>query len=698
MTVWHHALATGEPYEINYRLKEGKTGSYRWFLARGMPVRDETGQIVKWFGTCTDIEDQKQAEQKIKESEENWRVLAETVPQLVMVARPDGLHEYVNQRWCDYTGLTLEQTQSDRWAYLQSVHTDDREGARALLQHAVDTGEMYENEQRLRNSQTGAYRWFLARAMPVHDETGQIVKWFGTCTDIHEKKQAEDDIRVLVDAIPHFVWIMRPDGSCDYCNRRWCDYTNMTPQQTQGDGWLQSIHPDDRKHTLAAWQSAVQTSTSYEVEYRVQHGTTGAYRWFLARGMPHKDDQGTILKWFATSTDIDDRKQAEQRLKENRENLRVLAETVPQLVWSTGPDGLTEDWNQRFADYFQATPEQLRGYGWRQFLHPEDVERVVALRQHTLQTGEPYEVEYRLRNSQTGTYRWFLARATPVRDDAGQILKWFGTCTDIDEQKQAEQKIKESEENWRVLAETVPQLVMVARPDGRHEYANQRWCDYTGFTVEQTQNDRWAYLQFIHPDDHEGARAHQQYALDTGEMYEHEERLRNSQTGAYRWFLTRGVPVRDEAGQMVKWFRTCTDIDEQKRTEEALRQSQERIRALIDSNIIGIVSVEGEEEVLVEANEAFLHMTAHTQEDMRSKTLNRVKITPPEQAPLFERAIQEVNARGQHTPLETEVICKDGSRLPVLVGSVIFQERPRQTISFVLDISARKELEQRKDD
>jgi len=180
-------------------------------------------------------------------------------------------------------------------------------------------------------------------------------------------------------------------------------------------------------------------------------------------------------------------------------------------------------------------------------------------------------------------------------------------------------------------------------------------------------------------------------------MYEHEERLRNGQTGAYRWFLTRGAPVRDEAGQIVKWFGTCTDIDEQKRTEEALRQSQERIRALIDSNIIGITCNEGEEGVLVEANEAFLHMTGYTQEDMRSKALNRVKITPPEHASFFQRAIQEVNARGQHAPLETEVICKDGSRLPVLVGSVIFQKRPRQTISFMLDNSARKELEQRKD-
>jgi PAS domain S-box-containing protein len=157
------------------------------------------------------------------------------------------------------------------------------------------------------------------------------------------------------------------------------------------------------------------------------------------------------------------------------------------------------------------------------------------------------------------------------------------------------------------------------------------------------------------------------------------------------------MPVCDETGQVIKWFGTCTDIEDQKRTEEALRQSQARARALIDSNIIGIVSVEAEGEVLVEANEEFLHMTGYTQEDMRSRTLNRVKITPPEHASFFERASQEVNTRGQHTPFETEVICKDGSRLPVLVGSVTFQQRPRQNISFVLDNSARKELEQRKD-
>ncbi len=163
--------------------------------------------------------------------------------------------------------------------------------------------------------------------------------------------------------------------------------------------------------------------------------------------------------------------------------------------------------------------------------------------------------------------------------------------------------------------------------------------------------------------------------------------------------MARGAPVRDETGQIVKWFGTNTDIEDQKRVEEALRQSQERIRALIDSNIIGITSGEVEGEVLVEANDAWLHMSGYTPEDVRSRTLTRARITLPEDAPLFERALQEVTTRGQHTPFETELVCKDGSRLPILVGGVLFQDHPRQfVVGFMLDNSARKELERRKDD
>ena len=386
-------------------------------------------------------------------------------------------------------------------------------------------------------------------------------------SDITARKQAEREIHALVDAIPQFVWMMHPDGSSYYGNRRWRDYTNMTSQQYQGDGWLQAIHPDDRQRTLEAWQTSIHTGTPFETEQRLRNGTSGAYRWFLARAMPHKDAQGTTLKWVGTSTDIDDRKRAEQQLKASEENLRVLAETVPQLVWTTRPDGLVEYWNQRWYDYSGSSPEQSSGHGWNQFLHPDDYQHTLTVWRHALATGEPYEIEYRLKDGQTGTYRWFLARGTPVRDETGQIVKWFGTCT---------------------------------------------------------------------------------------------------------------------------------DIDEQKRTEEALRQSQERASVLMNSSIIGIFA--SEDEQVVDANDTYLRMTGYTREDLRAQSINWLNMTPPEYLARTQQARQELVVQRYGTPYEKEYICKDGSRLPVVVGVVALRLDPLYTIGFVLDNSARQELEQRKDD
>ncbi|GHO55976.1 sensor histidine kinase [Ktedonobacter robiniae] len=246
------------------------------------------------------------------------------------------------------------------------------------------------------------------------------------------------------------------------------------------------------------------------------------------------------------------------------------------------------------------------------------------------------------------------------------------------------------------LINAIPQLVWVRRPDGLHEYTNQRLRDYTGLVLEQVQPDRWAHLQFIHPEDQESNRARLQHALDTGAMFEHEERVRQSQTGKYRWFLVRGMPVRDETGQIVKWVGTHTDIEEQKRIEDVLRESQERADALMQSKIIGIIITQGEQ--IEDANETFLRMTGYRLEDMREGRINILQMTPPEYMARTLQALQELGTQQSMTPYEKEYICQDGSRLPVLVCGVVFHHHPLQAINFVLDNSARKELEQRKDD
>ncbi|HEX4713726.1 MAG TPA: PAS domain-containing sensor histidine kinase, partial [Ktedonobacteraceae bacterium] len=360
----------------------------------------------------------------------------------------------------------------------------------------------------------------------------------------------------------------------------------------------------------------------------------------------------------------------------------------------TRPDGRNEYKNQRWTDY-TGGPGPGGIWDYLEFLHPDDREASQALWQHALDTGEMYEHEERLRHGQTGEYGWFLTRGTPIRDETGHIVKWFGTYTDIEEQKRVEQQLNESRESLRVLAETVPQLVWTKRPDGQFEYTNQRWCDYTGLTLEQLQSDKWAYLPFLHPDDREGNRAHWQHALQTGAMLEYEQRLRKAQTGEYRWFLVRAIPVRDETGQVVKWFGTSTDIEDQKRIEGALRQSQERVNALMDSNIIGITVANGEQ--IVDANNAFLRMTGYTYEDLYEGRINWMQMTPPEYLARTLEANQELTTQQSTMSYEKEYICQDGSRLPVLVGLVALPHHPHQSIGFVLDNSARKELEQRKD-
>lgn len=284
---------------------------------------------------------------------------------------------------------------------------------------------------------------------------------------------------------------------------------------------------------------------------------------------PHRDVDHNVEYLVYVEADITARKPAEDKT-------RGLIDAVPQLVWIARPDGYVTYQNRYGIEFLAMTHEQAEGDGWLAGIHPDDRQKMRETWQTALRTGEPFELEHRARDGTRESYRWLLDRGVPRHNAQGEILDWVGTCTDIDKQKQVEQQLKESREGLRMLAETLPQLVWVGRPDGLPEYMNQRLCDYSGLTLEQMRKGHYLHLQFIHPEDRESSRARLQHAQETGEMFEHEERLRNAQTGEYRWFLARAMPMLDETGQTLKWFGTCTDIEEQKRTEEALRQLEQR--------------------------------------------------------------------------------------------------------------------------
>lgn len=440
-----------------------------------------------------------------------------------------------------------------------------QEQLRAAITRA-STGETVRFETQIRPRE-GIDLHLEVTITPHCDEEHQVAYLVYVGTDITERKLAEEAIRALLNVIPQLVWIASPTGFAEYCNARLLEYVAMNPEQATGVGWLAKVHADDKQRIWEAWQTCVGTGGPYEGEHRLQDGTSGVYRWFLVRGVPQKDEHGTVVHWVGTCTDIEDQKRAEQKLKESEQNWRVLAETVPQLVWIERADGYVEYVNQRYIDYIEAGPEQLQYAGWLRFLHADDVQRTVSAWRHACTSGAPYEIEYRLRQGGTGAYRWFLARAMPVREESGQITRWFGTCTDIEEQKQI---------------------------------------------------------------------------------------------------------------------------------EEALRRSQERANVLMNSSIIGIFVYEDGQ--IVDANDTFLRMTGYTREDLQARRMNWMHMTPPQDLDRTLQAHQELAIRQSMTPYEQEYVCRDDHLLPVLVGAVPFQHSPYRGIAFVLDNTARKELEQRKDD
>jgi formate hydrogenlyase transcriptional activator len=258
---------------------------------------------------------------------------------------------------------------------------------------------------------------------------------------------------------------------------------------------------------------------------------------------------------------------------------RTILDVIPAIAWSKLPDGSNEFVNQRWQDYTGISAEQARGQGWQAAVHPEDLPKLIDKWTEIVASGEGGEFEGRLRRHD-GVFRWILARFEPVRDDTGEILRWYGTSTDIDALKQAEEKLREDERALRRITDAIPQAIVILDPDGLPTYANLATLEYTGLTMADVVRSDFR-ARIFHPEDLERIRDQRQAALAAGVPFEFELRALGKD-GQYRWFLTRYKPFYDEHGRLVSWYATGTDIDERKRAEERIRSENIALREEID--------------------------------------------------------------------------------------------------------------------
>jgi PAS domain S-box-containing protein len=265
---------------------------------------------------------------------------------------------------------------------------------------------------------------------------------------IAERKQAEDGLRqsdekfrLVLESIGSQVISTTLEGELDFVNQPVLDYFGKTMEQLKGWRTSDVLHPDDLASAIAVWKDSIEKGLSYDVDHRFRR-SDGVYRWFHVRGRPQRDVQGSIVRWYALLTDVDDRKRAEDKVREQEAEFHQIVDLAPQLVGVFGSDFERLYANRMTLDYHGVRLDEWRQLSRGSVTHPDDSERVKAIRDRASASGSPYEVELRLRKYD-GNYRWFLARFNPVRDDKGQISRWYVGCTDIEDRKQAEDRLRQ---------------------------------------------------------------------------------------------------------------------------------------------------------------------------------------------------------------------------------------------------------------
>jgi PAS domain S-box-containing protein len=377
----------------------------------------------------------------------------------------------------------------------------------------------------------------------------------------------------LVDAFPGLGWTALPDGRAEFLNKRWLDYTGMTAQQAAGSGWVEAIHPDDRTEAARYWQACVASGTAADIEARMRR-YDGAYRWFLFRANPLRDESGHVSRWFGINIDIEERKRSEEALRASELSWRQIVDNIPGFVATMGAMGEVEFLNRQILEYFGKTNEELKDWSFIGAVHPDDLPGVIDARARAIETGLVYDIEHRCRRAD-GVYRWFHVRGLPVRNADGSITAWYLLLTDIDDRKKAEEAQRSNERNLSLMINAIPASIHVLRPDGSVLDVNQAVLDYKGITLDEVLREDYR-ARYFHPEDVERLREHRREALAGVEPFEDEQRVLGKD-GRYRWFLVRYNPLMDERGRVDRWYAAAFDIEGRKRAEAEVEQAYLRL-------------------------------------------------------------------------------------------------------------------------
>jgi PAS domain S-box-containing protein len=618
---WRAALAAGEPLVDEARVRRAD-GEYRWMVHHDVPWRDERGNIVKWYASSIDIEDRKRAEVGLREAaNERSRMSAVRAEIAMALARKGSLKETL--RAC---AEAMVHHLDAAFARIWTLNSDSRElelQASAGMYTRVDgrysrvpVGEIkigliaQERKAHLTNDVQNDPRiddkdWakaekitsFAGYPLVVEDRVVGVMGTFfqkpitestlGTLSFLgdgiaqgierkraeEELRRSEDHLRLIIDTIPIMAWSVRPDGTVDFLNQRWLDYSGLSLEQYVQEP-TGPIHPDDIPRVMEKWRAGMAAGEPYEQEMRLRRAD-GEYRWFLVRTAPLRDQQGTIVKWYGVSIDIEDRKRADEELRQAEDRIRAILEFSPNWIFLKDTEGRYLLVNKEVERVFRISQEQIKGKTDSEIFPPEHAAEYRANDLKVLRAGLTMEFE-EVADLEDGPHT-SIVHKFPLFDTHGNIYATGGVAIDITERKRAEEALRKSEARWRSVFENSAIGVALTDLHGRFLATNPVYQKMVGYNEENLRE--LTFLDITHQD-YRGANWALVGELLDGkrEQFQIEKQYRRKD-GSLIWVRNTVSLVAGTEAVPRFIMALSEDITERKKAEEALRRSEAYLAA-----------------------------------------------------------------------------------------------------------------------
>ncbi len=450
LDIWKRAIETGEQYDVEYRLRRFD-GIYRWHAGTAVPLKDSSGAIAQWFGTCVDIHEQKEKVDLLEQSGRALRTIIEAVPQYIWRATPDGQADYASERFCKFVEQPLSKLLGFGWAEL--IHPDDRPKVLEEWQRSRKNLAPVTVDFRISLGEKPEYRWVRSEGVPYFDTTGEVEYYYGTWTDIHERtvleearRESERLFQVMADTAPVIVWISGIDGGRSWFNREWFDFTGSTIEQSQGEGWKAFVHPEDVKLYEETYGRHFAARSPFQLDYRLRY-RDGSYRWISARGVPRFTENNEFEGFIGACLDINDQKRAEEAMRSSEAHFRTLVDNSPAMMWITDRNSYCTYLSKQWYEVTGGTPETDLGFGWIENCHDDDKAAASEAFFSAIKAKGRISIRYRLRHKD-GQYRWAIDSGLPLHSADGEFVGYIGTVVDIHDQVTSQEMLGDLQERF----------------------------------------------------------------------------------------------------------------------------------------------------------------------------------------------------------------------------------------------------------